>query len=173
MRDIAGYEGLYAIDELGVVYSLQHDAHRRRRALKTHDNGYGYLRVNLYKNGKAQHKYVHRLVAEAFLGLPEKCQDVNHINANTHDNRLENLEWCARSDNLAHARSIGHWPKKLSVVATNQETKEVRKYHFLKDAASDLFGKYYALTYLYKTRGPVFDKGPWHFEVTPNEFRSA
>ena len=49
-KEIKGYEGLYAIDELGNVYSLIQNASRRKRELKPEIKN-GYLSVNLYKNG--------------------------------------------------------------------------------------------------------------------------
>lgn len=64
-------------------------------------NGYEAVSVN----GKTH--YVHRLVAETFLPNPLNLSDVNHINGIKTDNRVENLEWCSRGDNLNHAINKG------------------------------------------------------------------
>lgn len=58
-----------------------------------------YYKVNLYSNGIKINKYIHRLVAEAFIPNPENKPEINHINTNGFDNKVENLEWCTRREN--------------------------------------------------------------------------
>lgn len=62
----------------------------------------GYLRVELYRNGKFSSEYVHRIVAETFLHRPIGMTEVNHLNGVKSDNRLENLEWTDRKGNMEH-----------------------------------------------------------------------
>lgn len=105
---VKGYEGLYEVDELGNVYSIVHNAHRRKRQLKPFVNKQGYLKVNLYDvNGKCKKKYVHRLVAEAFIDNPLNKPNVNHIDVNVKNNNVNNLEWCTQSENLLHCVKLG------------------------------------------------------------------
>lgn len=66
-----------------------------------------YLRFNLKARGEKLTVSVHRLVCLAFLPNPENKPQVNHINADKYDNRLENLEWCTQSENIRHAQSLG------------------------------------------------------------------
>ena len=164
-REIPGYEGLYAVDEMGVVWSLRTTQSRREGPLKPHINTGGYLRVNLFKGGKVKHEYVHRLVARAFIPNPHGFSVVNHKDANPANNRVDNPEWCNQKYNIAESRKLGHQNKDLPVTAVSTETGEVRKYPTLKDAGIDLFGRYWALRYHHQKKGPVFRLGAWNFEV--------
>lgn len=68
-KPIKGYEGLYEVSNMGRVRSLRNNhGNYREKILKQQDNGDGYLQVTLYKDGKAKHFTVHRLVAMAFCG---------------------------------------------------------------------------------------------------------
>lgn len=68
-------------------------------------------------------KYVHRIVAEAFLPNPKGYPIVRHKNDDPHDNRLSNLEWGTQSDNIEDMRRNGHMYMK-SVIATNSDGSE-------------------------------------------------
>lgn len=104
---IEGYEGEYSITSTGIVYS-----HRRGRktALSCTVDGKSksrYKAVTLNDGSGAVTRYVHRLVAQAFIENPENKLTVNHINADKLDNNMENLEWNTQTENAAHAWSIG------------------------------------------------------------------
>ena len=63
-----------------------------------------YTILTLSKPGEKRKRYlVHRLVAKAFISNPGGKLQVNHIDGNTKNNRVENLEWCTKSENLKHA----------------------------------------------------------------------
>jgi len=63
---------------------------------------------------------VHRLVGTAFLNNTNNYTDINHINGIKTDNRLENLEWCSRSNNIKHAYKLG-------LAKSNNYQKEIAK----------------------------------------------
>ncbi len=106
-KDIPGYEGLYAINEQGEVLSYSKGGKHGTKVKSPHKTSLGYLRVRLWKDNKVKNYLVHRLVAITFIPNPKSLQEVNHKNLDKTDNRIENLEWCTRSDNCKHAYKKG------------------------------------------------------------------
>ena len=101
-KDIVGFEGKYQISNLGNVKSLNYKNTHQEKLLKPVPHSKGYLKIQLMKDGKRKSFFIHRLVAEAFLSNPDNKPEVNHINSNRQDNRLENLEWVSTSENALH-----------------------------------------------------------------------
>lgn len=66
----------------------------------------GYLRVNVACDGKFRLCLVHRLVASAFIQNPDNKAEVNHKNGDKTDNRIKNLEWVTREENIRHAHKV-------------------------------------------------------------------
>ena len=84
----------YLIYQDGRVYSKH-----CKRFIKHHNNGKGYLRVDLNKNGKQKHCLVHRLVAEHYIPNPHNKKEVDHMDRNKLNNDISNLRWVTRSEN--------------------------------------------------------------------------
>ena len=101
-RDVPGFEGNYKVSNLGQVMSIPRP-NTRGGVLKTNLHRQGYLMVTLYKSAKRKTMLVHRLVAIAFIGDIPQGKEVNHINGDKGDNRLENLEYVTPSENQLHA----------------------------------------------------------------------
>ncbi len=81
---------------------------KTKNKLKAFDNGVGYLRVGIYVgNNKTKPIYIHRLIAQSFIPNPENKLEVNHIDGNTKNNHISNLEWVTKSENQLHAYKIG------------------------------------------------------------------
>lgn len=102
----------YMISNLGQVKSLSKSCKYRKAnevILKANPRSNGYLKVDLYANGKAHTKTVHRLVAEAFIPNPNNLPEINHKDEDKTNNRADNLEWCTPGYNNnygTHSRKI-------------------------------------------------------------------
>lgn len=116
-KNINGYNRKYKISNTGKVVSLKEN---KKRELKLHDNGYGYLCVILCLNGKNKNHKVHRLVAETFLPNPNNFPCINHKDENKHNNNANNLEWCTYSYNNCYGKRIEKVVEKTS--------KELKQY---------------------------------------------
>jgi len=79
----------------------------RARLLKIRTNNDGYLEVRLNKDGKSHTRFVHRLVAQAFLPNPENLPEVNHISGVKSDVTPSNLEWATHAQNVQHSYNTG------------------------------------------------------------------
>ena len=100
-KDIPDYEGLYQISDFGNVKSLISN-----RILKPSKDRFGYVRFNAFNNKKAKTLRIHRLVMEIFNPI-DNIMQVNHIDGNKLNNKLDNLEWCTDSENKKHAYKTG------------------------------------------------------------------
>ena len=108
-KDVVGYEGLYQVSNLGRVKSLDRyviisDIPRYRKSkirvqMPSHN---GYRRVQVSKEGKTKYFFVHVLVALAFIPNPENKPEIDHINTDRVDNRMENLRWSTRKENASN-----------------------------------------------------------------------
>ena len=117
-KDIRGYEKYYQISNLGRVRSLDRiikDEKNNRtfnikgKIITPTDNGNGYLIIGLRKNGKRNNKYIHRLVAEAFLDKCDGQEYINHIDFNKKNNNISNLEWCTQKENINYSIKKGRY----------------------------------------------------------------
>ena len=113
-KDIKGYEGLYQISNFGNVKRIKgiNSRYYDGYVLNTSDNGQGYKLVGLSKNKKRTNHYIHRLVAEAFIDNPQQYKEINHIDNNKSNNKVQNLEWCDRSYNVKYSYKQGRLPQK-------------------------------------------------------------
>ena len=96
------YEGLYKVSNLGRILNLNYRNTGRAELMTPVDNGTGYLKIQIWKNGKPKTCLVHRLVAQTFIPNPNNLPQVNHIDQDKTNNRVENLEWKSPKGNCNH-----------------------------------------------------------------------
>ena len=121
-KDIEGYEGKYQISNLGNVKSLQYRGHEGViRNLVPKVNNYGRLWVELMKDGKKRQFLIHRLVGMAFIPNPDNLPQINHMDENPKNNRVDNLEWCTGEYN------VHYYIERHPMAARNR--KSTGKYH--------------------------------------------
>lgn len=121
-KDIPDYKGSYQVSNLGNVRSCIIKGHGgntdTKHLLKPAINKFGYCVVTFSINNTRKTYKVHRLVLYAFVGI-EKGKDVNHIDGNKQNNRLSNLEWNTKKENMNHAYTNG-------LVSTNKTSRPIK-----------------------------------------------
>lgn len=152
-KDIENYEGLYQISNKGRVKSLSRRVERMRvgkdfsyqsqeKIRKPLKDGCGYLFVDLQLENRFKNEKIHKLVALNFIGIPEGKKEVNHKNGVKRDNRVENLEWVTRSENLSHAIRTGLRLNKFSGLGSkNPKSKPVLQYTMGGDFIREFSGQ--------------------------------
>lgn len=105
-KEVANYEGLYLISNLGNVFSIPR-YRKHGGLLKPQISKEGYRMQLLTKNNQSKLCKVSRLVAKAFIPNPNNYPVVNHINGIKTDDFVENLEWCSISHNTKEAYRLG------------------------------------------------------------------
>lgn len=69
-------------------------------------NRFGYLSLSLCHGGIKKSELVHRLVAYTFLIQLDDKNQINHIDGDKCNNRMDNLEWCNSKENNVHRSSV-------------------------------------------------------------------
>ena len=128
-KEIKGFEGMYAVSNLGNVKRLERykrcgakgQTLLEEQMVKSYKNFRGYYRVYLSVDGKNYPRFVHKLVAEAFVPNDEKKPQINHIDGNKENNNANNLEWVTNQENNIHASDMGlKKSKKIIIVETGE-----------------------------------------------------
>lgn len=138
-KDIKGYEGYYQVSDEGEVRRILKDG--RTKPVKGKKGL--YATVTLSKDNQPKGFAVHRLVAEHFLERPEGKTEVNHIDGDKWNNRVENLEWVTSWENRVHAMEVLHSfpygkPAKRVRSIDPKTGKVVAEFHSLAEAARSI-----------------------------------
>jgi hypothetical protein len=118
MKEIKDFDGYFVSSDgtvwcnLGKGYRGKNSKRERVKPypLKPRETKNGYMRVYMRQTStnKRVDRYIHRLVAEAFIPHTLENNVINHKNCDRFDNRVENLEWTTSKGNNAYSMKLGH-----------------------------------------------------------------
>ena len=154
-KDIEGFEGYYQVSNIGRIRSLDREVRHSKngtltlkgKVLKGVMDKDGYLLVHLSKEGKKKMFKVHRLVYSAFNGeIPSRMQ-VNHIDEDKMNNKLENLNLMTCKENInfgtrterAAKTNTNNPLRSKPVIALNADSKIVFEFPSTKEAGRQGF----------------------------------
>ena len=133
-RDVKGYEGLYLVSNYGKVKSVDRYVIARKgvkkpckgQLLAVFHNKKGYPTVYLSKEGVTKKRYIHRIVAEAFIPNEDNLPQINHKDEVKTNNNVENLEWCSARYNSLYGTRIERRKKTLEAITKTPEYRKQR-----------------------------------------------
>lgn len=147
-KPIAGYKNSYEVSSKGRVRSLARVIYRKNgrkqfikeKLITPADNGKGYYRVRLAKNGKNTAYAVHRLVASSFIPNPKEFPEINHKDENKSNNFVENLEWCDRVYNMNYGTGKNRMSlaNSIPIVQIDSDGKIIKEWRSCVEAAREL-----------------------------------
>lgn len=165
IKDIPGYEGLYAVSDDGEIWS-----HRQKKFLKVGRGSSGYKQAQLLKDKHRISVSVHRLVWLTFNGEIPKGLEINHIDENKDNNRLDNLELCTRHYNMGFGNRTARQAEKMKkpFTLTDETTGEVLSFDSLR-ACGDAFNIKFKSVADYRNK--MHKRGDWKLKIAGKEYK--
>jgi hypothetical protein len=116
----------YRVTKCGNIVSLKgREPIILRKGKAGHNRNYDIVVLSF--NGKLTTKYVHRLVADAFIPNPEEKTQVNHRDGRPSNNEVSNLEWVTPKENMKHAHHLGLSLQGVACPWTKNSEKVIRQ----------------------------------------------
>ena len=105
LEKIVGCEGYYIDDENLQIYSFKYKKYTNGKLLKPHINRDGYIRYRFFVNGKVKRIFYHHIIVKMFINpnYDSTKEEIDHLNHNKQDNRIENLAVVSRSENIRNS----------------------------------------------------------------------
>lgn len=151
-RPVEGYEGIYAVSNLGRVRSFGRRVKNGRgmrnidgRILRYAIGSHGYASVGLYVDAVHDRRLVHRMVAEAFIGIIGPGMEVCHNDGDKLNNRADNLRIDTPAGNTADKYTHGtvrFGEESSTAKLTEDEVVEIRELHFAGVSRKDIAAKF-------------------------------
>lgn len=113
----------FKISNYGRILNCKHD--EEFQVKKYFINGYQNLPVRQKKNGKKTSRYVHKLVAEAFLEKEDGVY-VIHVNYDKTDNQVSNLKWATKKEKETHQFSNPEFKNMVRKLPSNTKLSEAK-----------------------------------------------
>ena len=144
--ELIDFTGLYEVSNIGRLKRLNYRKTKGKEVIMDYsDRNTKYINIPLYKDKKEYRCQLHRLVLSSFKPETDTYEDVNHIDENKHNNRLDNLEWCTKTYN----QSYGTAPERKRM--SQPTRKEILQY----DLDGNLIKKWNSVKEIRKTIGYV------------------
>lgn len=102
---VPGWDGIYLVSSKGDLYRSEKTRYRLIKGYKHQSRSNTYIRVKLCKNGTYTRMFLHQIVALTFIGNPSSERiEVDHIDGNTLNNSVSNLEYVTPEENKKRYR---------------------------------------------------------------------
>ena len=105
-KEIPGYDGKYEISTLGNVRCINYKKTGVCKVMKMQLSKHNYYMITLRQGGKNVNRSIHRLVGITWIPNPNNLPEIDHINSDPSDNRVENLRWCTKEENLHNPKTL-------------------------------------------------------------------
>lgn len=171
---VSGFKNRYTVSDRGRVRGLMSGG-----ILKPWLSNSGYLTVKLKVKGQRYSRYVHALVARAFIGPRPRGFLVNHKNGHKLNNSRKNLEYLSRSDSMYYDYKMGfrkgHCPKasiearRRSVIQISKQGKPLRVFFSINEAARVVGG--WNQNIGKACRGEILTASGFHWKYTKKKVR--
>lgn len=145
--DGVNMSGLYIVSDFGRIFMFERDyyrkdgakVHMKEKLVPYHDNGRGYLYGCLFNDEISRKFYVHRVVATVYVPNPdpEHKTDVNHLDENKSNNKVDNLSWVTPKENDnwgTHAQRISDSQSKTPTLQLDLEGNIIKCWKSAREA---------------------------------------